>query len=69
MFLVVKFANGGKLSSHLWFFNGFCELMHPDYTILLDCGLKPHPHSLVNFFLAMEADKNIGGVCGFMGLG
>ena len=25
MFFCVKFRNGGKLHSHLWFFRGFCE--------------------------------------------
>lgn len=36
--------------------------------MLIDCGLVPDSDALVNFFTAMEADKNIGGVCGFMGL-
>jgi chitin synthase len=68
MFYCVRHKNGGKLSSHLWFFSGFCELFNPDYTVLMDCGLKPGGTSLFNFYLAMEADKNIGGTCGFMGL-
>jgi chitin synthase len=42
--------------------------MQPDYTILLDCGLIPSETAVYNFFSAMEADKDIGGVCGFMGL-
>ncbi|KAL4456937.1 hypothetical protein ABPG74_014575 [Tetrahymena malaccensis] len=64
----VKYQNGGKLSSHLWFFCGFCELFNPDYTILLDCGLVPDERAMFNMFLALESDKNIGGVCGFMGI-
>ena len=68
MFYCVKFKNGGKLSSHLWFFSGFCELFKPRYTILIDCGLEVMDRAIYNFFLAMEADKQIGGVCGFMGL-
>jgi chitin synthase len=30
--------------------------------------LEPAEKAIYNFFLAMEADRNIGGVCGFMGL-
>ncbi len=26
MLFVAKHKNGGKLSSHLWFFAGFCEV-------------------------------------------
>lgn len=25
LFMVVKYKNAGKLSSHNWFFNGFCQ--------------------------------------------
>jgi chitin synthase len=65
---LAKFANKKKLSSHLWFFEGFCNYLKPKYTILLDCGLNPDKEALFNLFLAMENDPNIGGVCGFMGL-
>ncbi|KAL4456936.1 hypothetical protein ABPG74_014574 [Tetrahymena malaccensis] len=68
IFHCVKYQNGGKLSSHLWFFSGFCELFQPSYTILLDCGLVPDEKALFNMFLAFETDKNVGGVCGFMGI-
>ncbi len=30
--------------------------------------MEPAEKAIYNFFLAMEADRNIGGVCGFMGL-
>jgi len=56
MFLCAKHKNGGKLTSHLWFFAGFCELMQPKYTVLVDCGLCPEDGAIYNFFLAMEAD-------------
>ena len=52
----------------MWFFRGFCHELEPKYCVLLDCGLEPHEESIYKFFLAMEADPNIGGVCGFMGL-
>ncbi len=40
MFFCVKYANGKKLNSHLWFFRGFCDLLEPDYVMLIDCGLE-----------------------------
>lgn len=54
VFYCVKFENGKKLNSHLWFFKGFCELFNPDYCLLLDCGLEPAPDALWQFFAAME---------------
>jgi chitin synthase len=36
--------------------------------VLVDCGLKPGEVAIHDFFMAMQADRNIGGVCGFMGL-
>ncbi len=57
IFFVVKYKNAQKLSSHNWFFNGFCKefsnfqsnaqniqaplVYSPKYTILLDVGLRP----------------------------
>lgn len=29
LFLVTKYKNRGKLSSHNWFFNGFCQELKP----------------------------------------
>ena len=46
MFYCVKFKNSGKLSSHLWFFRGFCEEIKPKYCILIDCGLEPKSNSI-----------------------
>jgi len=54
IFFVVKYKNAQKLSSHNWFFNGFCQEfskaeenkslgISPKYTILLDVGLRPGP--------------------------
>lgn len=42
LFLCIKYKNAGKLSSHNWFFNGFCEELKPKYAVLLDVGLRPH---------------------------
>lgn len=52
----------------MWFFQGFCRYLNPKYLALVDVGTQPHKMGLVNYFKAMEADKNIGGVSGFMGL-
>lgn len=29
VFYCVKYVNGKKLNSHLWFFKGFCEFLDP----------------------------------------
>ena len=34
----------------------------------MDCGLIPDDMAILNMYLAMETDTNIGGVCGFMGI-
>lgn len=41
IFFVAKYKNAQKLSSHNWFFNGFCNELSPKYAILLDVGLRP----------------------------
>ena len=41
VFFVFKLGNGGKLHSHLWFLNGFCSELNPDYISLLDGGTMP----------------------------
>lgn len=30
----LKETNGGKLHSHMWFFNAFCEPVQPKYTVV-----------------------------------
>ena len=36
-----KHLNGTKLSSHLWFFEGFCRFLEPKFIVLLDVGTQP----------------------------
>lgn len=67
-FFVNKHLNGKKLSSHMWFFEGFCRLLNPKYVCLVDGGTRPDKEGIVNFYKAMEKNPRIGGVCGFMGL-
>lgn len=59
-----KVNNGGKLSSHDLFFNGFCRIASPDYVFLVDVGTVPEPKSIVRLHNAMEGDENVGGCCG-----
>lgn len=69
LFMCVKYRNAKKLSSHNWFFNGFCRELRPKYSVLLDVGLRPQGESLMQMYNYMRArpDK-IGGVCGYMSL-
>ena len=66
--MVAKYKNRGKLSSHNWFFNGFCKEFNPEFTVLLDVGLAPEKDALYKMVRHMEQNKDIGGVCGYMGL-
>jgi len=68
VFFTIKIMNKGKLSSHLWFFQGFCKTFNPDYCTVIDCGTKPEKEGVFNFFRALETEPDIGGVCGYMGV-
>lgn len=68
LFLCVKYKNEGKLSSHNWFFNGFCKELQPRYVVLLDVGLKSEPNAIYNMYHQMKLDPKVGGVCGYMSL-
>lgn len=48
----------------MWFFKGYCEMLQPKYCCLIDTGTIPQPKSLTKFYVMMEGDDNIGGVCG-----
>ena len=68
LFMICKYKNRGKLSSHNWFFNGFCQELRPEYSVLLDVGLVPESKSLFKMIKHMAHNPFIGGVCGYMGL-
>ena len=68
LFLCTKYKNAGKLSSHNWFFNGFCKELTPQYAVLLDVGLKPQGTALMKMYRYMKGHPNVGGVCGYMSL-
>eukprot|EP00361_Fabrea_salina_P005752 CAMPEP_0202437014 /NCGR_PEP_ID=MMETSP1345-20130828/27313_1 /ASSEMBLY_ACC=CAM_ASM_000843 /TAXON_ID=342563 /ORGANISM="Fabrea Fabrea salina" /LENGTH=644 /DNA_ID=CAMNT_0049050613 /DNA_START=148 /DNA_END=2082 /DNA_ORIENTATION=+ len=60
----VKQTSKGKLNTHMWVFEGFCELVQPDYCLLMDMGVKPHPKALLKLYTALECDSDLGGCCG-----
>lgn len=62
----MKATNGGKLSSHLWLFLGFCEYLKPDYVALLDGGTIVAKDALVEFYKELLVNEKVGGVAGFM---
>jgi chitin synthase len=66
--MCIKYKNSGKLSSHNWFFNGFCKELNPCFTILLDVGLKPKADALYKMYAHMKSHPKVGGVCGYMSL-
>ena len=68
LFMVTKYKNGGKLSSHNWFFNGFLRELKTKYAILLDVGLAPEKEALVKIYKSMEQNEKVGGVCGYIAL-
>jgi chitin synthase len=60
----LKEHNGGKLNSHLWFFNAFAEQLLPTYTVLVDVGTIPGPDSIYRLIRSMDRNQQIGGVAG-----
>jgi chitin synthase len=68
IFMCVKHQNQGKLWSHNWFFNGFCQVMKPEQTILMDVGLTPAPDALFKMYNYLQHHPECGGVCGYMAL-
>ena len=66
IFSCFKHLNGTKLSSHLWFFEGFCRYLDPEFIVLLDVGTKPEDKGVVNLIRGFQGDKDVGGVTGLM---
>lgn len=68
LYFCIKYKNSGKLSSHNWFFNGFCNELKPKYAILLDVGLRCYPEAIYKMYNYMRRHPTVGGVCGYMSL-
>ena len=60
----VKEQNGGKLSSHAWFFQAFCPRVHPEFCLLLDAGTMPQPTSIARLIRSMQLRPGVGGAAG-----
>lgn len=56
------------MSSHLWFFEGFCRYFKPEFCLLLDVGTTPEPRGIVNLLRGFSAGYNVGGVTGFLSI-
>ena len=67
VFSCFKHLNGTKLSSHLWFFEGFCRYLDPQYIVLLDVGTKPEDMGVVNLLRGFT-DDDVGGCTGLMSI-
>jgi chitin synthase len=65
LFSCFKHTNGTKLSSHLWFFEGFCRYLSPEYVILFDVGTKAEKTAIGNLLRGFT-DSDVGGCTGFM---
>ena len=57
IFYCAKYKNAGKLSSHLWFFQAFCNYLEPNHVFLIDCGLIPEEDSLFQLYLHLDDEK------------
>ena len=64
LMLGLKEHNGGKLDSHLWFFNAFADHVQPKYTVLIDVGTMPQPRAILKLYKCMEGNSQIAGCCG-----
>ena len=68
LFVCIKYKEGGKLNSHNWFFNGFCQELKPRYSFLLDVGVRPYRDSIFKMYRHMKVNPRVGGVCWYLRL-
>ena len=53
----------------MWFFQGFCRYINPEFCALVDVGTQPEGDGLVQYYRALKlGDQNVAGVSGFMGV-
>lgn len=60
----LKERNGGKLDSHLWYFNAFANHLNPKFCFLLDVGTIARPRAICKLYQAFQRNSQIAGVCG-----
>ena len=39
LFMVTKYKQDGKMSSHNWFFNGLCNELDAQYAVMVEVGM------------------------------
>ena len=59
----VKESNRGKLDTHRFFFEGFCNDLNPRYCILTDCGTEFHNNTYYGFIQLGELKPLLAGIC------
>ncbi len=62
--VALKENNGGKLNSHLWFFDGICASILPEYAVLLDVGTRPAKSAIARLINVFEQHPMVGGTAG-----
>ncbi|KAF0432484.1 glycosyltransferase family 2 protein [Gigaspora margarita] len=53
----------GKVDSHRWFFNAFCQILDPRICILIKVGVKPDDKSIYNLWRTFK-NEQVAGSCG-----
>lgn len=66
LFFCIKYKEAGKLNSHNWFFNGFCQELNPRYAFLLDVGVRPYPEAIFKMYRHLKVNPKTGGICGYL---
>lgn len=64
--VVVKEKNSGKISSHWWLFEGFCDILCPKYVILLDVGTRPVRKAFYHIYRCFQRNSRIAAISGEM---
>jgi len=64
LIFALKEKNRGKIDSHWWFFNAFCQDVNPEYCFLLDVGTVPNSSAFYELYHALERNTDVAGCCG-----
>lgn len=60
----IKHASKRKLNTHRWFFKGFCKLINPKFTMMIDVGTVLENKGMFSLYEAMKKDDRLAGCCG-----
>ncbi len=64
MVFALKEESAGKLDSHQWFFEAFCEDVNPVFCMTLDVGTMPARRSFRKLLSEMTVNRKVGAACG-----